>query len=135
MYIPDYQHNKSCMVVKIHHSLGDGVSMAMTITAASDNFNPKDVFTSLRQISCLQWTIIYLFIPFFVLRQNFILFTTPRDYNCMFQSVKNTGIKKGAFSTDLDLLKIKAYCKQNKFTVNHYYFGILSKTLHDYMSL
>jgi len=47
----------------------------------------------------------------------------------------NTGKKKGAYSTDIDLISTKEYCKRTGITVNYHYLSVLSKTLYDYMSL
>lgn len=43
-----------------------------------------------------------------------------------------TGIRNGAFLMDLDLSKIKAYCKEQGCTVNDYSTALLSNTMYEY---
>ena len=44
-----------------------------------------------------------------------------------------TGIKHAAFTEDLDLIKMKQFCKQNSCTIHDYTTSVLSNTLYEYM--
>ena len=57
------------------------------------------------------------------------------DSNALNPGKELVGKKTGGMSQDLELPKIKQYCKDKGITVNHYYLAILSKTLHTYFTL
>lgn len=43
-----------------------------------------------------------------------------------------TGKKHGAFTTDLDVVAMKTFCKANSCTVNDYTTALISNTLYEY---
>ena len=43
-----------------------------------------------------------------------------------------TGKKNGAFTCDLDVVKIKQFCRLNDCTVNDYTTALISNTLYEY---
>ena len=41
--IPDYENDKSVLVLKAHHSLADGIGFAHFFLALSDDYNSKNI--------------------------------------------------------------------------------------------
>eukprot|EP00356_Strombidium_inclinatum_P016716 CAMPEP_0170504972 /NCGR_PEP_ID=MMETSP0208-20121228/49473_1 /TAXON_ID=197538 /ORGANISM="Strombidium inclinatum, Strain S3" /LENGTH=188 /DNA_ID=CAMNT_0010785533 /DNA_START=751 /DNA_END=1317 /DNA_ORIENTATION=- len=60
--------------------------------------------------------------------------TTRLDHNSIRNDSKRAGKKKGYFSTDFDIDKMKAYCHSRKISVNDYMAAVLCVALHDYFS-
>ena len=75
-----------------------------------------------------------LMLPYLLVREFTQLVLRSVDKNVMYQGNRNTGKKVGAVSFDMDFPQIKAFTKQRGITVNDYYFGLLSKTVYQYMS-
>jgi hypothetical protein len=51
--------------------------------------------------------------PFLTLHAIFKIAMAKKNRNAINNGAKMTGIRKASFSTDLDLAKMKTFCKQN----------------------
>ena len=57
---------------------------------------------------------------------------TWRNFNSIKKLYPMTGKKHGAFTTDLDVVAMKTFCKANSCTVNDYTTALISNTLYEY---
>ena len=82
--IPDYQEDKSAIVVKFHHCFADAVSMSTLFQVFSDNFDPSN-FPPQRNVPFGVWAFIYATLPFTIIYEGVKQIFTARDYNCLTQ--------------------------------------------------
>jgi hypothetical protein len=64
--VTDYENDKSLLVLKAHHSLGDGLAFAHFFLALSDDYNSKNL-NALKSISYITKIIVYILQPFLII--------------------------------------------------------------------
>lgn len=123
---PKMKSNKTAMIFKIHHSLGDGVSLMSYLLTVSQNKNVQ--YIKLTKIKGFQWIPIYI-IGFFKIIMFFINLHTKRADDNEFKKKPLTGVKNGYCSQALPLLKIREYAKLNKVSINDTILAMISNSL------
>lgn len=74
-----------------------------------------------------------LLLPILIPKGNFPILTATPDYNCLNNEKPLTNRRIGAFTRDINLQKMKAFCKDHKCTVNDLTGAIMMNTFHEYM--
>lgn len=131
--IPDFQPGKSCIIIKSHHVLFDGLGASTMFMAMSDEFNVS-ALPGLKPQSLCKKIMIYSFLPFLVLRSSLEMLLTFKDHNVIKNKLKNSGNKNGAFVQDLNIIEAKEVCKKNQCTINDFMTAVLSVTFHEYFT-
>jgi hypothetical protein len=80
--IPDYENDKSILVLKAHHSLGDGMGFAHFFLALSDDYNHKNL-NALKSISWIKKIIVFILQPFLIIFYSIKLLFVNKDYNAI----------------------------------------------------
>jgi hypothetical protein len=80
--IPDYENDKSVLVLKAHHSLADGIGFAHFFLALSDDYNSKNI-NALKSIPLIKKIIIYILQPFLIIFYSIKLLLVNKDYNAI----------------------------------------------------
>jgi len=131
LLIPNFKDGKGVVILKTHHCLSDGLGFSTLFMCLSGEFDPKQL-PGVKPISFVQNIIITLLTPLLVIRATVELLISFRTPNSINDDKRITGIKKGAFTEDLILDDMKAYCKSKNVTVNDYLCSVLSNTLYQY---
>jgi NRPS condensation-like uncharacterized protein len=129
--VPDFQADKSLVILKSHHVLSDGLGFASLFLAISDVYDPN-CLPAMKPLPLAKKFIINLLLPFLVLRSSLTMLFTFKNHNVIKKNLKNSGVKNGAFYENLDITKIKVKCKQNSCTVNDFMMSVLSVTFYEY---
>ena len=74
----------------------------------------------------------WLLLPFLTIKSGLEYLLTFKNFNAINRNEPITGIKHGAFTTDLDIQAVKDLCKEKECTVNDYTTALLSTTLFEY---
>lgn len=119
------------MILKAHHCLADGLGFATLFLAFSDIYDPK-ALPAMKPLPCLKKMIVYICLPFLVLRSSLYMLFLFKDHNVIKKKISNSGEKNGAFIEALDIEKIKEKCKKNGCTVNDFMVSALSTTFYEY---
>jgi NRPS condensation-like uncharacterized protein len=130
--IPDYTEIESVLVVKLHHSVADGVGGQFCILASSDNFDPKSL-PGLREIPILHQIYMsvlgFLTIPLTVIKS----LSFKKETNPFTADKDLSGVKKLSSTKEYSLAEIKKIVKnKNKVTINDYFTAVLSTSISKY---
>ena len=129
--IPDFKDGQGAVIIKAHHVFSDGLGFA-TFFLALSNVYDKNALPALKPLSFLKQALIYLLLPFLILRISLVILFTFKNNNIIKRRQQMTGKKNGAFCQDYDLDAIKAYCKGHSCTINDFMTANLSVTLYQY---
>jgi hypothetical protein len=91
--------------------LTDGLGVATFFLAISGHYD-SSALPSLKPLPWYKRLTILILTPFLLIRAILSMLTTLKNSNAIKKSIPMTGIRNGAFLMDLDLSKIKAYCKE-----------------------
>jgi len=130
--IPDYQPDKSVVIMKAHHCFTDGLGFGAFLLMLSGNYD-KNALPALKPLSFVKNVMIWLLMPYLFLKNALSIAFTFRNYNCIKKRWPMTGKKNGAFTNSLDIYAMKTYCKANGCTINDYTTSLISNTLYEYM--
>lgn len=131
--LPDFDSEKSIIVMKAHHSFTDGLGIACLFASIGQEYD-STTLPGMKPVPWIKRFFIFLMSPFLVLYVLLKVQLTPDDNNSMKNSEPKTGRKTGAYSKDLDLPAMKKYCKANGITINDYTTSLLSISLREYFN-
>jgi hypothetical protein len=123
------------VIVKAHHSFGDGLAFAALFLALSNESDPG-LLPNLKPMSMqkkVMFAILKPFIMVYALIMGALMSHKSKEINPIKRGLPISGKKAGAFSLDLDLPKIKTFCHQNKCTFNDYMLTIVNMSVREYM--
>jgi NRPS condensation-like uncharacterized protein len=123
------------VVIKAHHSFGDGLAFAALFLALS-NENDPGLLPNLKPIPMkmkVMFAILRPFIMAYSLIVNLFKALTNKEFNPIKRGLPISGKKAGAFTLDFDLPKIKTFCKKNECTINDYMMTIVNMSVREYM--
>jgi NRPS condensation-like uncharacterized protein len=129
--IPKYMDGKGAVILKSHHCLADGLGFSFLFLAISDVWD-KNALPALKPMGILKTTLVYTLLPFLVLKSGIEICLQFKDNNIIKKNVPMSGRKNGAYTEDIDLLKLKALAKANGATVNDFMTAVLSNTIYKY---
>jgi hypothetical protein len=129
--IPKYKDGKGAVILKSHHCLADVLGFSFMFLALSDIWD-KDALPALKPMGFLKTTIMYMLLPFLLLKSGLKILMQFKDSNCIKKPLEMTGRKHGAYTEDIDLLAVKALAKANGATINDFMTALLSNTLYKY---
>lgn len=132
--IPDYAPDRSAILVKVHHSLSDGLGFVTFLQSLNDVYRHEDL-PAMKPLSFLKEMLINLISPFLILRTFAINLTMSADTNFIKKDGEASGKKTLGVIPDLHLPELKKYTKENKCTINDYSVALLSVSLHEYFKL
>lgn len=118
-------------MIKTHHCFTDGLGLGTFFLSLSGEYDSK-ALPALKPLPLSKKILIWIFMPYLFLKNGLSIVFTCRNFNSIKRNEKMTGKKNGAFTTDLDLAEMKAYCKQQNCTINDYTTAVISNTLYDY---
>lgn len=124
--LPD---NQSAIIVKIHHSMADGLSLMSFLLNLGDS--KEYGLIKLPKIKPWEWIFVYLF-AFFQLFAFFKEAFSRKADNHGFKSEKLTEKKNSYCSFSFDLKAIKNYAIENGISVNDVLLTLLTKALNSY---
>ena len=78
--MPDYDEERSCLIIKAHHSFTDGMGFASFFLILSNNFNGKNL-GSIKPLSWTKKVLVVAAIPFLIMYELIALSFTPADVN------------------------------------------------------
>ena len=129
--IPDFEPDRAVVLVKAHHCMSDGVGFGALMLAISGAYTAS-ALPGVKSTNILFRMLMHLLFPFLVAYALYTGSKDKNDYNSIRKSLPLTGRKQAAFSKDIDMPAIKAWCKKNSCTVNDYSCAILSSTMYEY---
>ena len=127
--IENFEENKSAILVKIHHSYADGISLLSYYLNLTDCNQLEMV--QLKKIGKLEWCVALFLGMFKIIITYFHFLTWKKDLNC-FHTGKVTGKKKLYSIEACNLDDLKKVAKENDVTINDSLTAILSMSLHKY---
>lgn len=129
--IPDFSADKSAIVLKIHHCFSDGLGIASFCLLLDEQYDPS-VIPMLKPLSFLKKMMIKILLPYYFIKSNLFFALSPPDLNCIKKQLPVANKRNGAYSSDIDLKKVKAFCKANKCTVNDYTTAVLTNSIYEF---
>lgn len=108
--ITDFKENESILVLKVHHSMADGMAISSMLLAMNMKPDVKDMI-GFKPLSAMKWAYIYLALPFISLIETFNLLFLRHDRNPIKKSNKITGKRKAAICFEIGCDKIKVASK------------------------
>lgn len=130
IFIPDYTADSQVLILKIHHSMGDGVAIGSMLNAMTPE--PKATNIIGLTLSCLKKLLTVITLPFSLIAATCHILGRPTDVNPIHTKARQSGIKKGAFNMDLKLHEVKDACKNAGCTINDFITSILSLSCAEY---
>jgi hypothetical protein len=134
---PDYTETESVMIYKVHHCIGDGISLVMMFANLCDTPDIQTFPQITMRFPLWQRVLINLLVPFmiaFIAIRQFCWWS--RETN----AIKNpkvedqmTAYKAMALSKDVPIEMVKLKCKTLGATINEFVFGIISQTMKQYL--
>ena len=130
--IPNFKRDKSAMIIKYHHSLGDGIALQYFISQSSTvkgNIVQQYFKTNWKQMLCS-----YLSIPILIpLVIGKTLCIKPDKNILTYHNTKPLqGKKMTAYTGPYSLKKIKKLCKSLNVTINDFIFSLILSSLGKY---
>jgi len=111
--------------------VSDGLGFSTFFLCLSGEFDPKTL-PGVKPLGLIKDIIITILSPFLALRASIELLTTFRAPNSISGDKAMTGIKRGAFTEDLNFDDLKTFCKSKEVTINDYWCALLSNSLYQY---
>ena len=127
--LPNCPENQSGFVMKIHHSLGDGLSLMNYAFNLGDTKEYKLI--EMKKFSRCQKLLIYIIGIWEALKFAKVVFGRKKDSN-NFMKKPMTGKKSSYGSCGFDMRSIKNFAKTNGYSVNDVFLALLSKTFQRY---
>ena len=104
--VPNYSEKESAIIIKVHHCMADGLGFAAFMLALSDSYD-VDNLPHLKPLSPFRQALVYLALPFMFAPQALNILGKKMDLNELHNQRPISGEKKGAFTRDIDIGKIK----------------------------
>jgi NRPS condensation-like uncharacterized protein len=120
------------IILKAHHCFTDGLGFATWFLSMSEGEFDTSALPGLKPLSFFKKLLIKLLYPILLLTQSLKILLTFADHNAIKKRMPMSGRKKGAFTTDLNLNRMKEYCKHSKCTINDYVTSLMSCSLYEY---
>jgi hypothetical protein len=123
------------VIVKAHHSFGDGLAFAALFLSLSNETDPG-LLPVLKPLSMKLKVMFAVFRPFlmaYAVIMAVLLKLSTNEINPIKKGLPISGKKSGAFTLDFDLPKIKAFCKKNECSFNDYMLTIVNLAISEYM--
>lgn len=133
-FIPDFQPGKSVLVIKVHHNFSDGLGIATLFQCFNGNYD-SSALPKMKPIPLIKRFGIFLISPFLILYTFMVLQCMSKERNSLLKDEDISGKKTFGMVPDLGVAKMKAFCKNNKCTINDYCAAIFSWTLTEYFAL
>ncbi|CDW75466.1 ws dgat mgat [Stylonychia lemnae] len=130
---PDYNDTESAVILKIHHSIGDGLSGQFAALTSSDHFDPENA-PPIRNVTNKERFLLtclgFLRLPW-ALFKSMYYWAAPNPLN---YSPQLSGKKVCEVSKDYILEDIKAASKLSNVTINDYISSVLGVTVYKYFN-
>lgn len=132
--IPDFEPGKrGAIILKAHHCFADGLGLSTFMLYVFGEFSASDI-PGLKPLPWWKRLVIIVAAPMLLTVASFKILFTCRNHNSIKRNKPMTGRKRGAYTGNLQPLKMKAYCKQRGITINDYCTAVLSNTLFEYFN-
>lgn len=131
--IPDYKPDQGAIVFKMHHNMSDGLGIATLFQCYNGNYD-SSALPAMKAIPFLKRFFIGLISPLLVIWTLLSIQLLPSENNALNRDEPITGKKTFGYLPDLDLARMKAYCKNNGCTINDYCAAMFSWSLQDYFT-
>jgi NRPS condensation-like uncharacterized protein len=132
--VSDYQPGQSAIVIKIHHNMTDGLGIATFFQCLNGNYDTT-ALPSMKPIPFYKRFLIFLISPILCIYTFMVFQMMSVERNALLKDEPISGKKTYGYVRDLDVAKMKAYCKNNRCTINDYCAAIFSWTLAAYLKL
>ena len=129
--IPKFMDGKGAVILKSHHCLADGLGFSFMFLAISDVWD-KNSLPALKPMGIIKTILVYTLLPFLILRSGIKIALQFKDNNVIKKRMPMSGRKNGAYTEDIDLVRIKAVAKANGATVNDFITALISNTIYKY---
>lgn len=133
-FIPEFNNGEAAIIFRTHHSMTDGHGLSMFLQCFNDVYNPKALFR-MKPISSFFWAFIILITPLLLAWINPEFLMLPFERNGFKKNKPLSGKKKAGVVWDCHLNEIKKYAKSKNLTVNDYIAGVLTSTIHEFLTL
>lgn len=143
LIVEDYRADKqthSCIIFRMHHALGDGISASILLQSLSDNFDARKL-NLMQRPSLLLILYAIITVPYQFLAVIYVVITSRPEYNIITtppQLPKDIDDShkwqyRGMFKNDFDLAEIKQFVRTHGCSINDYYFALISCSLYGYI--
>jgi len=133
---PDYESDRSAIVMKFHHNFGDGLAISSFMLTLAEEYNPKHM-PSLKPISFGKKVLIKLLWPYLFMKANIdlLLMAGTHGTSSIMSTAPLSGVKKAAVLLDLPIVKMKILSKRMGVSLNDLTSGMLLTAVHEYMTI
>lgn len=130
--IPDYQEKASMAVLKMHHSMCDGLAISSLLCSMNMNPNIDDLVGLKSNIPWWQWPFICAALFVLVQWESIKLLVGARDRNPIKRDAAVSGRKSARVDLSMDLVKLKQASRASRFSINDILTATLSVTCCQY---
>jgi hypothetical protein len=130
--VPDYHPDRSAIIIKMHHSFTDGLGFSAFMLAISGEYS-ADSLPALKPFPLWTRILVWLSYPYILMKGFFKISMSRPEFNSIRAGRPFTGKINGA-TKDLDMVRVKAFCKEQSCTINEFTTALLSQTIHEYMT-
>jgi NRPS condensation-like uncharacterized protein len=132
LLIPDYQPDKSALILKVHHNMCDGLGLATLFQSFNDVYE-SSTLPRMKEISFCKEFMVLCISPFLMLWVFFKVQLMGADNNSIHNDEKLSGSKALGRVENMNVSRMKDFCRSKKVTINDYCATLFSMTMHEYL--
>ena len=130
--IPDYMPGKSVLVFKTHHNFSDGLGIATLFQCFNGNYD-SSALPKMKPVGFCKSFLIFMISPLLMLYTLIWMQLLGLERNSILKDEQISGKKTFGYVPDLDMARMKLYCKEHKCTINDYCASLFSWSLSQYL--